>query len=116
MKIRKAIIIDDEPFVRDDLRYLLDAHPSIEIVGEAGSVHESRELLGSASPDVVFLDIQLRGGSGFDLLPNIPESTDIIFFTASDDFQETVERNQVIDYLLKPVSPARLASSLEKLK
>ena len=83
---RKAIIIDDEPFIRDDLREMLAAHRDIEVVGEAGTIAEAKKLLASRRFDVVFLDIQLRGGTGFDLLPFIDPSTQIVFITAHDEY------------------------------
>lgn len=115
MKTKKAILVDDEPFVRDDLRHMLLKHPEIEIIGKAGSITEAVAVLGQVSPDVVFLDIQLRGGSGFDLVPSIPPPCRIIFFTAFDNYAVRVFEVNALDYLLKPVNPDRLATSLSKL-
>ena len=115
MKIKKAIIVDDEPFVRDDLRHMLSKHPEIDIVGEAGRVKEAEQLLKKISPDVIFLDIQLRGGSGFDLIPSISPTSNIIFFSAYDEYKDKVSQTQAVDYLLKPVTASRLAASLNKL-
>ncbi len=116
MKLKTAIIIDDEPFARDDLRYLLLSHPEIEIVGEAGSVKEAEQLLKRIDPDVVFLDIQLRGGSGFDLISSISPVSSIIFFTAYDDYKEKASLSNAVDYLLKPVRADRLGVSMQKLQ
>jgi len=113
----KVMIIDDEPFARDDLRYMLSEHQEVEVQWEAGKIDEARRLLAENEPDVVFLDIQLRGGSGFDLLPDIPEgNTRVIFVTAHDEYTQQALATDAIDCLLKPVSADRLADSLEKLK
>jgi len=112
----KAIIIDDEPFVRDDLRAMLAAHKEIEIVGEAGTISDAKEQLAANSFDVVFLDIQLRGGTGFDLLPFIDPSTQIVFITAHDEYAVRAFEINALDYILKPVSTNRLAESIARLK
>ena len=112
----KAIIIDDEPLVREDLRYLLSGHPDIEIIGEAGTVPQAEKLLSGVQPDVVFLDVQLIGGSGFDLVPSIHPSTRIIFFTAYDEYAVRAFEVNALDYLLKPVIESRLADSLDRLR
>ncbi len=111
----KAIIIDDEPFVRDDLRQMLAAHEEIEISGEAGTISEAKQQLAAVSFDVVFLDIQLRGGTGFDLVPFIDPSTDIIFITAHGEFAVRDLEVNALDYLLKPVTAERIAESLKRL-
>jgi len=111
----KAIIVDDESFARDDLRYLLRKYPWIEIVGEASNVEESIALLSTTAADVVFLDIQLRGGTGFDVVPHIPGSMGIIFFTAYDAYAVRAFEVNALDYLMKPVTEDRLAESLRRL-
>jgi two-component system LytT family response regulator len=116
MKTKRAVIIDDEPFVREDLRHMLLKHPQVEVVGEAGSITEAAKLLRQTNPDIVFLDIQLRGGSGFDLVPDILPDSDIIFFSAHDEYEEQINQLNALDYLLKPVSAARLAESLSKVE
>ncbi len=116
MKKKKAVIIDDEPFARDDLRYLLLQHPEIDVIGEAETVHDAEELIKRVSPDIIFLDIQLRGGSGFDLVPQISSSSRVIFFSAYDEFVENASVYNAHDYLLKPVIATDLASSLRRLE
>lgn len=111
----KAIIIDDEPFVRDDLRDMLVAHGDIELVGEAGTIAGAKNLLAESQFDVVFLDIQLRGGTGFDLVPFIDPSVDIIFITAHNEYAVRAFEINALDYLLKPVTGERLAESLRRL-
>lgn len=112
----KAVIVDDEPLARDDLRYMLRKYPFIGITGEASNVDESIALLSKVEADVVFLDIQLRGGSGFDLVPHIPPSAEIIFFTAYDEYAVRAFEVNALDYLLKPVTEERLAASLQRLR
>ena len=112
----KAIIIDDEPFVRDDLRAMLAAHEAIEVACEAGTIAEAKKQLAAGSFDVVFLDIQLRGGSGFDLVPFIDPAADIIFITAHNEFAVRAFEINALDYILKPVAADRLAESVARLK
>lgn len=111
----KAMIIDDEFFVRDDLRHLLSFQDEIEVVCEAGTISEAKKLLSENSIDVVFLDIQLRGGSGFELLPFIGQATEIIFITAFDAYAVRAFEVNALDYILKPVTPDRLSQSIERL-
>lgn len=114
----KAIIIDDIEQARTTLRQdLRDYAPDIELIGEASGVVEGAKLLKNIQPDIVFLDIQMQDGSGFDLLDlllNIPFK--IIFITASDAHAIKAFRYAAIDYLLKPVDPDELVSSLDKYR
>jgi two-component system LytT family response regulator len=112
----KSLIVDDEPFVREDLRQMLAVHEEIEVVGEAGTIAEAKKLLADQRCHVVFLDIQLRGGTGFDLVPHIDPATHIIFITAHDEYAVRAFEVNALDYLLKPVEPKRLAASLARLK
>lgn len=112
----KAIIIEDEPFVREDLRRMLNKHSDINIIGEAGSVPQAEKLLKEINPDVVFLDIQLIGGTGFDLVASIHPLTHIIFFTSHDEFAVRAFEVNALDYLLKPVTEERLTQSLDRLR
>lgn len=116
MILKNALIIDDEPLVREDLKFLLQEHPEINVIGEAASVDEGAVLLSKTSPDVVFLDIQLRGGSGFDLVAHISPSSAIVFFTAHDEYAVRAFEVNALDYLMKPVSRNRLALALSRLK
>ena len=112
----KALIVDDEPLARRELRRLLAAHRSIQIVGEAGDIDEARERIDSLAPGVVFLDIQMPGGTGFDLLAQLDRVPRIIFTTAYDRYAVTAFDVNALDYLLKPVEPERLAAALDKLQ
>jgi two-component system, LytTR family, response regulator len=112
----KALIVDDEPLARRELRRLLAGHPSIQIVGEAGDIDEARERIESLAPMVVFLDIQMPGGSGFDLLAQLDRVPRIIFTTAYDRYAVKAFDVNALDYLLKPIEPERLAAALDKLQ
>jgi two-component system LytT family response regulator len=110
-----ALIIDDEPPARIVLRTLLAAHPNVQVVGEAGTMGAARELLARTDYTLVFLDIQLRGGSGFDLVPLVRAGAAIVFVTAHDEHALRAFDINAVDYLLKPVKPERLAASLVRL-
>jgi two-component system, LytTR family, response regulator len=110
-----ALLIDDEPLARLELRRLLQRHPQVEVVGEADTINVARERLAQADYDLVFLDIQLRGGSGFELLEFIPPHAHIVFVTAFDGFAIRAFEVNALDYLLKPVTAERLASTLNRI-
>lgn len=113
---RHAVLIDDEPLARLELRRLLQAHPHVTIIGEAGTLDEARALLGRPGYDLVFLDVQLRGGSGFELLDGIAPGAEVIFVTAFDRYAVRAFEVNALDYLLKPVSAARIAGALQRLE
>src|SRR5690606_13065757 len=112
------IIIDDLEQARITLKKDLETYlPEVQIIGEAGGVVEGVKLLRSMQPDVVFLDIQMQDGSGFDLLDILPEIPfRIIFITASDAHAIKAFRYAAVDYLLKPVDPDELLVAIEKLR
>ena len=112
----RAMIVDDEPFARDDLRFLLSSHDTVEVVCEAGDLAASRRLLQTHNLDILFLDIQLGERSGFELVCDVPQDTAIIFVTAWDCHAIRAFDVNAVDYLLKPVSPRRLAESLQRLE
>jgi two-component system, LytTR family, response regulator len=112
----KTLIVDDEPLARRELRRLLATHPSIEITGEASDIDGARECIESLAPDIVFLDIQMPGGTGFDLLAQLESVPRIIFTTAYDRYAVKAFDVNALDYLLKPIEPERLAAALDKLR
>lgn len=114
MPARTALLIDDEPLARIELRRLLQAHPDVTIVGEAATVGQARERLATPDYDLVFLDVQLRGGSGFDLLDGVRPAAQIVFITAYDRYAVRAFEVNALDYLLKPVTAERLAASLHR--
>ncbi|MCX6594751.1 MAG: LytTR family DNA-binding domain-containing protein [Acidobacteria bacterium] len=110
----RALLIDDERLARLELRRLLAAHPTIEIVGEARDADEGEALITELNPDLIFLDIQMPGRTGFDLLADLDRPPAVIFTTAYDEFALRAFEVSALDYLLKPVAPERLAAALEK--
>jgi two-component system LytT family response regulator len=112
----KTLLIDDERIAHAELRRLLAAHPEIEIVGEARNGDEALELIAKNSPDLLFLDIQMPGMTGFDLLGQLDEPPQVIFTTAFDQHAVQAFEASAIDYLMKPVAPARLAAALQKIR
>lgn len=111
----RVLIIDDDPLARDYLRTLLATHSGIEVVGEAAAFKTARTLLSRNNYDLVFLDIQLVGGTSFDLVGDIPPGTPIIFVTAYDEHASRAFDINAHDFLVKPVRPERLAESLRRL-
>jgi two-component system LytT family response regulator len=113
----KALLIDDERLARNELRRLLAVAGDIEIVGEAANSRQAREQLAALQPDLIFLDVQMPGETGLDLLASLePPVPHVIFTTAYDEFAVKAFEFNALDYLLKPVDPARLAVALDKLR
>jgi two-component system, LytTR family, response regulator len=114
---RHAVIVDDERLARRELRTLLeDAHSDhVHVVGEADSVVDAARLVQATDADVVFLDIQLAGETGMDLLPLLGADVDVVFVTAYDEYTLRAFEVNAVDYLLKPVVPERLAKTVSRL-
>jgi two-component system LytT family response regulator len=89
--------------------------PEIEVIAEAANANEGIEKIDSLNPDLVFLDIQMPGKTGFDMLAELEKAPDVIFTTAYDDYALKAFEVNALDYLLKPVEPRRLADALQKL-
>ena len=111
----KTLIVDDEAPARAALRGLLRNHPEIVVAGKADTMEEARKRLGGGDYDIVFLDVQLRGGTGFDLLPFVRPEARVIFVTAFDQYAARAFEVNALDYLIKPVRPQRLADALRRL-
>jgi two-component system LytT family response regulator len=111
----KAIIIDDERLARTELKRLLQDFPEIEIVDEAANAEDGILKIVNHHPDLVFLDIQMPGKTGFDMLAELEKTPQIIFTTAYDEFALKAFEVNALDYLLKPVEPKRLADAIQKL-
>jgi len=109
----RALIVDDEPLARARLRKLLSAEEGVEIVGECASAEDAIEIIESALPDLVFLDVQMPGMDGFQMLSELrtPALPAIIFITAYDDYALRAFEVHALDYLLKPYSRARFADA-----
>jgi len=112
----KAIIIDDERLARTELRKLLQDFPEIEIVDEASNAEEGIQKIENHNPDLIFLDIQMPGKTGFDMLSELDHAPQVIFTTAYDEYALKAFEVNALDYLLKPVEPRRLADAVEKLR
>ena len=112
----RALIIDDEPPARRELRRLLAEFPSIEVVGEAGNVEEAAVRIAALSPGLLFLDIQMPGGSGFDLLTRLEYAPQVVFTTAHDEHAVRAFEVNALDYVLKPIDPARLAAAVSRVR
>jgi two-component system LytT family response regulator len=112
----KALIVDDEPLARRELRRLLAEYPWVSVIGEAGNVDEAQAAIDSLAPELVFLDIQMPGGTGFDLLTRLDRVPRIIFTTAYDQFAVKAFEVNALDYLLKPIEPERLAMAIGKIQ
>jgi two-component system, LytTR family, response regulator len=114
---RHAVIVDDERLARSELRTLLEeAHAGeVHVVGEADSVSAAARLVHATDADVVFLDIQLAGETGMELLPLLGEDVDVVFVTAYDEYTLRAFEVNALDYLLKPVAPERLAVTVKRL-
>jgi two-component system LytT family response regulator len=113
----KALLIDDERLARNELRRLLAAFPEIQIAGEAAQAKQAREQIAALKPDLLFLDVQMPGETGIEFLESLePPVPQVIFTTAYDEFAVKAFELNALDYLLKPVDPARLAAAVERLR
>jgi two-component system, LytTR family, response regulator len=112
----RTLIVDDSELARADLIDLLAEYPQIDVVGEADSVASAAKAVHKLKPDLLFLDIQFPGESGFDLLETVKIKAKIIFVTAFDEYAIRAFQVNALDYLLKPVYPDRLAQTLERLE
>jgi two-component system LytT family response regulator len=112
----RAIIIDDERLARNELKKLLLDFPEIEVIAEATNASEGVEKIDSLNPDLIFLDIQMPGKTGFDMLSELERAPNVIFTTAYDEYALKAFEVNALDYLLKPVEPKRLADALQKLQ
>lgn len=112
---KRVVIIDDERLARAEMRKLLADFPEIEIVGEASHADEGKDLIEETNPDVVFLDIQMPGKTGFQLLEELDHLPRVIFTTAYDEFALRAFEVNALDYLLKPIDNARLSDAIQKL-
>ncbi len=111
----RAIIIDDERLARAELRKLLQEFPEVEVIDEAANAEEGISKIDNLRPDLIFLDIQMPGRTGFDLLADLERAPQVIFTTAYDEFALKAFEVNALDYLLKPVEPKRLADAIQKL-
>ncbi|HEU4901379.1 MAG TPA: response regulator [Flavisolibacter sp.] len=112
----RAIIIDDERLARTELRKLLQEFPEVDVVDEASNAEEGVQKIEAQNPDLIFLDIQMPGKTGFEMLQELDHAPTVIFTTAYDDYALKAFEVNALDYLLKPIEPKRLADAVEKVK
>ncbi len=112
----KAIIIDDERLARKELSSLLENHPEVNVVDEAVNADEALEKITTHNPDVIFLDVQMPGKTGFEMLETMERVPQVIFTTAYDEFALKAFDFNALDYLLKPIQAERLSESIQKVQ
>lgn len=112
----KAVIIDDERLARVELRRLLTQHPEVRVMGEARGGEEALGLIADLAPDLIFLDIQMPVMTGFQLLERLDDVPQVIFTTGYDHYAIQAFEVNALDYLMKPIVPARLAAALARVR
>ncbi len=112
----KAVLVEDEPPARRRLKRLLDETGSIEVLAEADTVRDAVTKIRQNEPDVVFLDIQIPGGDGFEVLQRLEEFPPVVFVTAYDEYAVRAFEADAVDYVVKPVTNERLREALEKIQ
>ncbi|WP_103029877.1 LytR/AlgR family response regulator transcription factor [Salinibacter altiplanensis] len=111
-----TLIVDDERLVRSELRRMLDGHDSVKVVGEATDATEAEAASQELGPDLLLLDVQMPGGSGFDLLERLGDVPHVVFVTAYDEHAIRAFEVNALDYLVKPVEEERLAEAIETVQ
>lgn len=111
----KALVIDDERLARKELISLLSNFPKIEVVGEAVNADDAEQKIASLNPELLFLDIQMPGRNGFELLESLDQVPKVIFTTAYDEYALKAFEVNALDYLLKPIRKERLEECIQKL-
>ena len=115
----KTIVVDDEQLARDELRYLLEQLGGVEIVAQAGNGVEALRVIEEYQPDLVMLDVQMPGLTGFEVARRVVEAgleSQLVFVTAYDQYAIDAFEVNAVDYLLKPVEPGRLATAVERVR
>ena len=112
----RAIVIDDERLARQELKNLLQSFDNIQIVAESGKPEEALDLIEKENPDLIFLDIQMPGMTGFEMLDELEGTApEVIFVTAYDEYALKAFEVNALDYLMKPVEGSRLQEAIEKI-
>jgi two-component system LytT family response regulator len=112
----KVLLVDDERLARAGLRRMLKAHGDVIVVGEAANAAEAAMQISRLQPDIVFLDVEMPGKTGLQLLDELDDLPMVIFTTAYQDYAVRAFEVSALDYLVKPISAERLASALEKVR
>lgn len=112
----KALIVEDSRLARNELMELLRAHPDVNVCEQCASIRKARSAIEQHKPDLLFLDINLPGGDGFELLESLDDVPAVIFTTAYDEYALKAFDHNALDYLLKPITPESLARGLSRLE
>ena len=115
----RAIIVDDEPLAREGMRLLLEEHPDVELVGEAGNGSDALRLVAAVHPDLLFVDVQMPAMSGLELAAQVttqPHAPTIVFVTAYDEFAVRAFDVHALDYVLKPIDEQRFAEAIRRAR
>lgn len=111
----RAIVIDDSRLARNELKRMLKEFDQVQVIGEAANSDEARESIEANKPDIIFLDIQMPGKDGFQLLEELDEVPEVIFTTAYDEYALKAFEFNALDYIQKPVQKERLAGALSRI-
>ncbi|MGA0849739.1 MAG: LytR/AlgR family response regulator transcription factor [Chthoniobacterales bacterium] len=112
----RVMLVDDEALARQGLRAGLENLPGVEVCGEAADMTQALQAIPALAPDALFLDIRMPRGDGFTLLNKLPAPPAVVFVTAHSEYAVQAFDIQAVDYLLKPVRPARLAEAVDRLR
>ncbi|MBD3373482.1 response regulator [candidate division KSB1 bacterium] len=115
MKKLRTVIVDDEWLIRLELRNMLAEYPQIEMIGEASTFIQACELIHQEKPDLIFLDIELPGGSGLDILDDLDYNPSVIILTAYDKYLIKILHPCVTEFLLKPINQKKIKTILQTL-
>jgi len=115
MKKLRVILVDDERLAREEIKRHFQDYPDVELCGEAEDIDQASVLIHEHRPDLLLLDIQMPGGSGFDLLESLTDLPEVIFVTAFDHYAVKAFEANALDYLVKPVRSERFAKAMDKI-
>jgi len=115
MKIFKAIIVDDAELIREELKAMLEKYSNIEIISEADNGLLAKELISQLNPDILFLDINLPGLSGFQLLDSIENNFQVVFISSYDKYMPEAQKYNATEFLMKPIKTEQLDKAVRKL-
>jgi two-component system LytT family response regulator len=111
----ETLIVDDERLARNELQRLLADHDQVDVVGEASNIEEAEAAIEELKPDLLLLDVQMPGGSGFDLLERLDAAPHVVFATAYDEYALNAFEVSALDYLVKPIEPDRLEQAIDRV-
>ncbi len=113
----RTLIVDDERLARNELKRLLEEFPRIDIIGEAANAEEAIPMIEEMKPDLLFLDIQMPGKNGFELLEALEDTVpEVIFTTAYDEYALKAFEFNALDYIMKPIDSARLSEAIQRIE